>query len=136
MNRLALVSKRVAMICALLLLPACVEREFFIRSEPEGATVFVDGMVRGKTPVEIPLVFYGEREVELRLDGYKVYREIVDLDPPWYQIFPFDFFCEVLLPFTWKDSRSLDLMLDRLPQEGEEKIDEVLERARELREGS
>ncbi len=136
MDHLTRAAKRFVLIGFLLLLPACVEREFFIRSEPPGALVFVDGISRGETPLEIPLVYYGEREVELRLDGFEVYREIVDLDPPWFQTFPFDLFCEVLLPFRWKDSRTLDLVLEPRAVEGGEAIDAVLERARQLREGS
>ena len=58
----------------LLALPpaGCVERKFMIRSEPEGARVRVNGVLRGVTPLEIPFNDYGVVRLEtepLDVDG-------------------------------------------------------------------
>jgi len=78
-------------VATILLIPAlagCVEREFYIRSDPPGALVFLDGVPRGSTPLKIPFEHYGEREVELRLASYAVHHERIGISPPWYQVFP------------------------------------------------
>ena len=79
----------------------CVERWLFIRSDPAGARVFVDGRDRGTTPVELPFDHYGTREILLRLKDHDSAVHIVKLDPPWYQWFPIDFVSEHLWP-VWK----------------------------------
>ena len=47
--------------------------EVVIRSEPEGARIFIDGLEEGRTPayLDIRRPGIGETEVELRLDGYE-----------------------------------------------------------------
>ncbi len=44
--------------------------ELSITSEPELATVFVDGVERGKTPVTLSRIGVGKRTIRLKLDGY------------------------------------------------------------------
>ncbi len=114
----------------------CVERKLFIKSDPPGATVFVDGTKRGMTPLEFPFIYYGERDLELRLGGYRVHREMIELDPPWFQIFPFDLFCEAILPFRWEDFRVIERGLTPFGEEESESREEVFERAKELRRNS
>ena len=47
--------------------------EVIIRSEPEGARIFIDGLEEGRTPayLDIKRPGIGDTEVELRLDGYE-----------------------------------------------------------------
>lgn len=47
--------------------------EVVIRSEPEGARVFIDGLEEGRTPayLDIKRPGIGDTEVELRLEGYE-----------------------------------------------------------------
>ena len=126
-------------VATILLIPAlagCVEREFYIRSDPPGALVFLDGVPRGSTPLKIPFEHYGEREVELRLASYAVHHERIGISPPWYQVFPLDFFCEVLLPFNWMDSREIERRLEPVGPEDLEDREDVLERAEALRRSS
>ena len=49
--------------------------EVVIRSEPEGARIFIDGLEEGRTPayLDIKRPGIGDTEVELRLDGYETY---------------------------------------------------------------
>ncbi len=114
----------------------CVERELFIKSDPPGAMVFVDGMAREVTPVSVPFDFYGERNIELRLPNHRVHRERVDVNPPWYMIFPLDFFSEVLMPFTCVDSHVIEIKLEEIPGDAFEDQEEILKRARAMRESS
>lgn len=117
-------------------LGGCVERELYIKSDPPGALVFVDGVPRDVTPVSVPFDAYGKRDIELRLGDHRVHREQVDVDPPWYMIFPLDFFSEVLMPFTCVDSHLIEVELERIPDDENEDREEILKRARALRESS
>ena len=117
-------------------LAGCVERELFIRSDPPGALVFVDGIPRGETPLEQTFESYGTRAIEVRLQGYKAACATLEVDPPWYQILPLDFFCEVLIPYTWVDSHSFDVRLEKLDPEELDAVEDVTERAGELRRDS
>lgn len=54
--------------------------DLVIDSEPEGADLFVDGELQGRTPLEGPLrLEAGEHEVELRIDGYHTHRMTLDV---------------------------------------------------------
>jgi len=123
----------IAFVLALIACAGCVERELFIRSEPSGAVVFLDGLPRGETPLIVPFDSYGTRELEVRLADHAVFVEMIEVDPPWYQIFPLDFVGEVLVPWHWVDSRAFDVLL--VPRDAGETptIEEVLERAETLR---
>ena len=47
----------------LALLPACASRSLTIQTNPAGADVYVDGEYLGKSPVKMPFVYGGEREI-------------------------------------------------------------------------
>lgn len=132
MNRFAM--RAMALGCTLTLLAAagCVERELFIKSDQPETQVILDGVPRGTAPVRIAFDHYGTRKVELRKAGYEVHTELLELDPPLYQVFPFDFFCEVLIPYTWTDTREVDVRLIPVRPEEIEDEEKILERAREL----
>ena len=103
-----------------------------VRSEPEGATVYLDGERVGETPIDIPFIWYGTREIVLEKRGYREARELVALRPPWWQWPVLDFLTEVVVPFTLTDRREVSVHLERAPVTREE-LDEVLRRAEELR---
>jgi hypothetical protein len=109
----------------------CVERSLYIRSEPPGATIYLDGDRVGTTPLELPFSWYGEREVMLELTHYGTVKEIEAIPPPWWQIFPLDFITDVLIPFPIRDRRTFEYRLEeaRLEQDRER----VLQRAMELK---
>jgi hypothetical protein len=46
-----------------ILLPACASRSLTIETKPAGADVYVDGEYIGKSPVKVPFVYGGEREI-------------------------------------------------------------------------
>lgn len=60
-----------AVLLALLVLAGCsTKRTITVASEPAGADVWVAGEHRGKTPVTLPFVYYGDAEVRIEKEGY------------------------------------------------------------------
>jgi len=98
---------RLALLAAVLAIcPACVEKTIGVRSDPPGATVYLDGKEIGSTPIEnIPFHFYGTREFWLIRDGHRAERRVVHISAPWYSSFPADLFTELLWPWTLHDRR-------------------------------
>lgn len=76
----------------------CVHRRMTIRSDPPGALVEVDGKSLGLTPVKTDFTYYGTREITLSMPGYETLTVQQPVPPPWYQVFPFEFFADNLLP--------------------------------------
>jgi hypothetical protein len=113
-------------------LAGCVERFVSVRSEPPGATVYVDDEKVGVTPCDVKYTWYGKREIVLVLEKHRPVREIVSLDPPWWQVFPLDFITDVLVPFTITDRVDLSYTLPPASTSREER-EEVRRRAEELR---
>ena len=89
----------------------CVQRRMTIRSNPPGALVYVDDYQMGTTPVSHDFVYYGTRKIKLVKDGYETLTVRQPFPLPWYQIFPFDFVTENLLPWEIRDERVVDLAL-------------------------
>lgn len=121
----------------LLLLPlfagGCVERFIYVRSDPPGATVTLDDKEVGKTPIEVPYTWYGKRILSVELKGRVPVREVIALNPPWWQYLPLDFFTDVLFPFTLIDRVEFSYVLEEAAVSDKE-LDEVKKRAAELRE--
>lgn len=119
----------------------CVLRSLTIDSEPSGAAVYLDDEPIGETPVTITFTYYGTRKIMLEktdAEGILLYeRKIIyeRIKPPFYQIFPLDFFSELVLPLKLEDEHYFTYKLDplrQLPQEGLQ--DRVIKNAEELRE--
>lgn len=120
------------LLLAALLSGGCVERFVAVRTEPPGATLYVDGEKIGATPCEVPYIWYGQREFVVELKEHRAVRELVTLSPPWWQIFPLDFVTEILVPFTLTDRLEVSYVLERAPA-SEQEAGEVRRRAEELR---
>lgn len=97
-GRLAILAGALA---ALALGSGCVERKVTITSEPEGALVYFADDEIGRTPVTIPFVFYGDREVILRMQGYQTLKSHADLKPPIYDVPPWDLLSQAAVPWTY-----------------------------------
>ncbi|MFQ5862809.1 MAG: PEGA domain-containing protein [Candidatus Brocadiales bacterium] len=115
-------------------------RTLTIRTDPPGAQVFVDDELIGESPVEMEFVHYGVRKIVIEkrdYDGKLVYeRETVyaRISPPYYQVFPIDFFTDVVVPIDIKDERVLRFKLRQKKfRPLGEKRDELLKEAEELR---
>lgn len=120
----------VFMLVAVLGASGCVVRELIVRSDPPGATVYINGRDAGKTPHTETFDFYGSREIALRKDGYFTATRIVKLRVPWYEYFPIDLVTEILLPVTLRDRHEFTFELKPLPEEPPEGL---LERADKVR---
>ncbi|MCS7168826.1 MAG: PEGA domain-containing protein [Gemmatales bacterium] len=88
---------------AVILMAGCVDRRLTIVSDPPGALVTVNNHDIGAAPVDVPselFIYDGVYDITLRKDGYETLQVRQELRPPWYLRFPFDFFAEVLWPFS------------------------------------
>ncbi len=112
----------------------CVERKLWVRTDPPEAEVSLNGRPVGVSPVAIPFSFYGVVRVEATKSGYREAAARVDLDTPWYEIFPLDFLSENLLPFTLVDEHRALLRLEPVaPLETEADRERARREAGELR---
>lgn len=119
---------------AVLPLAACVERSLMIRTKPSGAAIFVDGDYAGKTPVRVPFLYYGTREIVVELRGFRSLRVLREIDAPFYQYPGIDFLTDVVLPTTIRDHRWL--LFELTPLGAEPDREQILQRAREMRTGA
>jgi len=135
----------IVLVGLLLAAAGCVERKMVIRSEPPGAPVWIDEQYAGTTPLEYPFSFYGARRVRVGPmcdENDRVTHEekegVWELEPPWYQKFPVDFFFEVLSPKKLVDVHELPVfVLPPMPAQptraGAEAVDEVRAQGRAFR---
>lgn len=101
-------------LCIALLLASqagCVRRRMTVRSNPPGATVYLDEQRIGVTPVSTDFTYYGTRNVQLVKDGYETVKEKHRFRAPWYQLPVIDFFSENLWPFEVRDEQVVDFDL-------------------------
>jgi hypothetical protein len=89
----------------------CVQRRLTIRSNPPGATVYVDDHQIGTTPVSTEFTYYGTRRIKLIRDGYETLTTFQAIKAPWYQIPGIDFFAENMVGREIRDERILDFTM-------------------------
>ena len=121
-------------VCGMLLLIApvgCVRRTLTVRTEPDGARVFLNDQEVGTSPVSVDFLWYGDYDVIIRKDGYETLKTHHKIDPPWYQIPPIDFVAEILVPFEIHDEREVAFTLQPAEEIDPEAL---LQDALELRE--
>ncbi len=123
------------------ILSGCVLRSLTIDSEPPGAMVYLDDEPIGETPVTTTFTYYGTRKIRLEktdAEGRLLYERKVayeKIKPPLYQVFPFDFFSELVIPTTIKDEHYITYQLEPLKQlPKKEHQEKVIKNAGELRE--
>jgi PEGA domain len=117
-------------VIACLTMTGCVHRRVTINSNPPGALVKVDGKDIGYTPASFDFTWYGTREVKLLKDGYETHTEHIEIDSPWYQKFPMDFFSDNFLGQHVTDHRQFGFQLR--PKRQDHSSD-VMNRAKALR---
>ena len=83
----------------------CVRRTLTITTTPPQALVYLNDEEVGRSKVSTDFLWYGDYDVVLRNEGCKTLHTHLQLDPPWYQITPLDFFFEVLWPGRIEDHR-------------------------------
>jgi PEGA domain len=131
-------SKVVTFLCCAVLLPAlagCVERRLFIRSDPIGASVVVNGDPAGMTPAKVDFVTYGAFDVVLSAPGHRRRHVVVEVEAPWWETIPIDFVVENLWPFIIVDEHEENLVLEPFDASDEPDIDKREEHIRNRLEG-
>lgn len=131
------VVRRPVLLLLLTLACACVERRLFIRTDPPGARVRVNGTDVGESPTYWPFPHYGAVLVEVDRAGYEAVEQVVELSPPWYQRPVVDFFADVVYPGTVRDDHEVRFLLRPLrrltEEERDEQMRELTEAARRMR---
>ncbi|MBN2025115.1 MAG: PEGA domain-containing protein [Pirellulales bacterium] len=89
----------------------CVQRRLMIRSNPPGASVYVDDYPIGVTPVAHNFTYYGTRKIRLVKDDCETLTVYQPIPTPWYQIPPLDFVTETLVPGELRDRRVVTYQL-------------------------
>lgn len=122
-------------IAAGLLATGCAfRRELVIVSHPPGASVRLDQQMVGFTPFRTEFLAFGTRRVTIYRQGYQTWSESIPIEAPWYAIFPFDLFSEVIFPFGWKYTKEVEVELE--PESGSvtaPDLEKVLDEAELLR---
>lgn len=103
---------RAALLLVLLLtFCGCVRRKLTLRTNPPGATAYLDHKPIGKTPLTTSFDHYGDRRFTFVKEGYETKTVILPVRAPWYQWIGLDFVSEVLLPGTLKDEKFYEVDL-------------------------
>jgi hypothetical protein len=82
-----------------------------VRSNPPGATVYVDGYELGTTPIATDFIYYGTRQIRLVKDGYETLTIDQPIGTPWWEFPPLDFVSENVVPGNLRDVRTLTYQL-------------------------
>ena len=105
---------RLAVSCCVLLaaccLTGCVHRSLTIRTDPPGATVYLNDELKGQTPVTFDFLWYGTHRVMVKKAGFERIEDHKTIRAPLYLWIPFDFAAE-LLPLTIRDAYTWDYAL-------------------------
>ncbi len=122
-------------LCGLMALGAggCMSRRVSITSEPSGATVTVNDVEIGRTPVEADFTFYGIYDVLVTKDGYEPLRTKAKARAPLYEYPPVDLAASATGAekiVRWHFDLSPALERKFTPEEFERGL---MERARDLR---
>jgi hypothetical protein len=112
-----------------LLVAGCVERDFTITTDPPGAVVSVSSEEKGRSPVSFPFTWYGDYDIVIRADGYQTLKTHHRVNPPLYDMFPFDLLSS-LAPWTYHVKDSAHFILAKPVEPTDE---ELLHQAEELR---
>lgn len=106
----------------LVLLGACVERRLFIKTDPPGALVRVNGRELGRSPAEWRFDHYGEVLVEAELDRHHAVQKVVELKAPLREWVLGGIFTDVLWPGTIHDDHEVLLKLERIKKRSEAQV--------------
>ena len=101
--------------CVVLLVTGCVHRSLTIRTEPPGATVYVNDAFKGQSPVTYDFLWYGWQRVTVSKTGYQRIEDRKFLQAPAYLWIPCDMVME-LLPIQIRDERSWSYTLIPHPE--------------------
>jgi len=128
------------LVVAVLAFSGCVTRSITVKTNPSNALVYIDNKLIGESPVTIPFTFYGTRKIMIERkdeDGVLTHERTIEFEKikaPVYEVFPLDFFSEIVWPFKIKDDQVLSYNLVELePLSIKERQAKMLKNAEELR---
>ena len=116
-----------------ILLAGCVERKLTIVTEPEQAVVWLNDEEIGMTPVTVNFNWYGDYTVRIEKPGHEILNTHRLLERPAHDVFPLDFFAQVLWPGTIEDSYTWTFQMEPFQQAS---ADELIEQANQMRENA
>ena len=93
-------------------------------SEPSGAEVFVNEKPKGRTPLDMPFIWYWKYDVKLEKKGYAPFHTVERFRTPNWAILPLDLFAEAF-PYPIPDNRYCNYQL-KLLSEDEKSVGEQL----------
>lgn len=102
-----------ALVAAAMGLCGCLERDLTITSEPTGALVVLNSVEVGRTPVTVPFQWYGDYDLQLRMENCQTLVTHAVVSPPIQEYPPFDLFLDIS-PMTITDHRYLHYKLQPL----------------------
>ena len=118
----------------------CVTRSITVKTEPSNALVYLDNELIGESPVTVPFTYYGTRKIMIEKkdeDGALTHERTIvyeKIKAPVYEVFPLDFFSEIVWPRELKDDHVLSYNLVELELlSTKERQEKVLKNAEELR---
>ena len=109
----------------------CVRRTLTITTDPPQALVYLNDQEVGRSTVTRDFLWYGDYDVIVRKEGFETLSTHWQVQAPWYQVTPFDFFAEVLWPAQLHDQHEAHFVLE--PRQLPEPAD-LIDRAEALRE--
>lgn len=84
----------------------CVRRTMKITTSPPDALVFVNDQEVGRSDVSTDFLWYGDYDIVIRKDGFETLQTNWQINEPWFQFIPLDFFFEVIWPGELHDVRT------------------------------
>lgn len=95
----------------------CIRTRVIVTSDPPGADVTLNGIHRGKTPIEIPFIWYWYYDFELRQEGYEPLWVRERFHAPVYFYMPLDAVAEALPMPIYDTKRRHYVMVTRPERE-------------------
>lgn len=100
--------------CILALMSSgCVRRIVSIDSQPQGADIYFDRKLIGKTPFRHEFLYYGGHHLELVKKDYRNIQTTLKLKGPLYEFFPLSIFSELLIPWEITDMHAANYTLEK-----------------------
>ena len=107
-----------------------VRRRLTIRTDPPGATVWVNDQEIGRTPISHNITYSGTYKIRLAMEGKKTKTVMYAVKTPWYLWPGVDFISENLVPGELRDQQICD---ERLEPDLVAAPEELFENAAQMR---
>jgi len=94
------------LVLAASLVSGCVDRRYTVITDPPNVQVLVNNQPLGSSPADGGFVYYGDYNFTLIAPGFETQHVRQPIAPPWYEVWPLDFFFENMWPFQLRDVRT------------------------------